>query len=139
MKSRHALSAVALAALMAGTAPAWAGHHDLFYGGSEHAVARHWTGEDRAFSFSFLSAPHGGAFFRDILLDNGSGRLTDGETASWPIAGAFDGHARRHFNSFVDDQSVKLASPVPEPESYVMALVALGVLGAYRRFARGRT
>jgi hypothetical protein len=178
MKSRNALSAVALTALMAGAVPASAADYDFFYDGSLQAVARLSTTGNTEFTFSFLSAPDAGAFINDILLDmgqgaftnttvgtttptysfnaggyegtgmqtkisfpmaNGAGRLTVGETATWTIAGAFDGPSRLHVNAFIDGQSVKLMTPVPEPESYAMALVALGVLGAYRRFARGRT
>lgn len=179
MKSRNALSAVALVALVASAVPASAADYDFFYGGSAQAVARLSATGNTAFSFSFLSAPDAGAFINDILLDmgqgaftnttvggsttptysfdaggyegtgmqtkisfpmaNGSGRLNVGESASWTIVGAFDGPARLHVNAFIDGRSVKLTSPVPEPESYAMALVALGVLGGYRRFIRGRS
>jgi len=73
-------------------------------------------------------------------MPNGTGRLTVGETASWRILGAFDGPARLHVNAFIGGESVKLnlTTPVPEPESYAMALAALGVLGAYRRFSRNK-
>jgi hypothetical protein len=74
-------------------------------------------------------------------MPNGAGRLTVGETASWTITGAYDGPARLHVNAFIGGESVKLnlMTPVPEPELYAMALVALGVLGGYRRFSRGKT
>ena len=179
MKSRDSLSAVALAALMAGAAPASAADYDFFYSGYAPAVARLSKTGNTDFTFSFLSAPDVGAFINDILLGmgqgaftnttalgtttptysfdaggyegtgmqtrisfpmaNGSGRLTVGEKATWRIAGVFDGPTQLHVNAFINGQSVKLTTPVPEPESYAMALVALGVLGAYRRFSRGKT
>jgi PEP-CTERM motif len=72
-------------------------------------------------------------------MANGSGRLIVGETAMWKIEGAFDGPARLHVNAFIDGKSVKLTTPVPEPESYAMALAALGVLGVSRRLSRSKT
>jgi hypothetical protein len=70
---------------------------------------------------------------------NGDERFAVGETANWMIGGAFDGPARLHVNAFINGGSVKLTTPVPEPEAYAMALVALGVLGAFRRFRRDKT
>lgn len=74
-------------------------------------------------------------------MPDGAARLAVGETASWRIAGAFDGPARLHVNAFIGGESVKLnlTTPVPEPESYAMAVAALGVLGAYRRFSRNKS
>jgi hypothetical protein len=69
----------------------------------------------------------------------GPGRFRIGETATWTIAGAFDGPAQVHINAFLNGESIKLTTPVSEPESYAMALVALGVLGAYRRFSRSKS
>jgi hypothetical protein len=71
-------------------------------------------------------------------MRNGLDRLTSGERASWTIEGAFDGPARVHVNAFINGDSVKLTTPVPEPETYAMALVALGVLGAFRRLRRSK-
>jgi hypothetical protein len=72
-------------------------------------------------------------------MGDGSGRFSVGETATWSITGEFDGPTRLHVNAFIDGWSVKLTTPVPEPESYAMALVALGVLGAFRRLRWSKT
>ncbi|PTQ76325.1 putative secreted protein with PEP-CTERM sorting signal [Nitrosomonas oligotropha] len=83
----------------------------------------------------------GGSFDFRYDTASGSDRLTDAESVSWDAFGLgssllpSNGDLALHVQSTIfTDSSAWYVSPVPEPETYAMLLVGLGLLGtAIRR------
>lgn len=72
--------------------------------------------------------------YRFIFGPGGANKLTDGETVSWVAnnMGTFssfsDGQLALHVQGLTTD-SAWYISPVPEPETYAMLLIGLGLVG----------